>query len=129
MSKTPKFSACGGLNSKNNSIIFSLSVKDGILITFEYKSPRSGGKKIRLFSPRSGENFLGCFFYPNSKVKKKHWWVTVQMCLAIQLDILFIPGREAGFVSHRTPRNRRTVPTLPTGSCQDVWAINRRESG
>ena len=42
MSKTPKFSACGGLNSKNNSIIYSLSVKDGILITFEYKSPRSG---------------------------------------------------------------------------------------
>ena len=42
MSKTPKFSACGGLNSKNNSIIYSLSVKDGILITFEYKSPLRG---------------------------------------------------------------------------------------
>ena len=75
MSKTPKFSACGGLNSKNNSIIYSLSVKDGILIDFEYKSPRSGEKKFKGFFRREAAKiFWSVFLNPNSKPIKKHCW-------------------------------------------------------
>ena len=76
MSKPQKFPACGGLNDKNNSIIYSLSVKGGILITFEYKSSRSGGKFLRLFSPRSGDFFWECFLLPKLKSKKNTLPVT-----------------------------------------------------
>ena len=68
MSKTPKFSACGGLNSKNNSIIYSLSVKDGILITFEYKSPRSGEIFLKaFFAAKRRKIFGGVFFTQTQK--------------------------------------------------------------
>ena len=73
MSKIPIFSACGGLNGKNNSIIYSLSVKDGILITFEYKSPRSGEKHLKVFFRREAVKFFwGVFFVTQTQNQKKH---------------------------------------------------------